>query len=645
MGIRGLETFIDRYYNSEDRLKIFDELALSEIKLVIDGNQFAYVVSSLFKQGHYGGNYDQFYENLKNLLIQLKPSIECIIFDGAKESIEKCKNRLEQRITRMANLNSEECPSLSKEDHFKMLKDQPSLFNRKILYNLLNELGINYKMCEGLADHVIALYANGHNEKKEKFTVMSKASFFNVYNLENGYLSTKYVVNIFQNPISISSEKFHIFRLKKLMDFFRLESHKTWIYFCILLGNNDDVELRRNSNYFKEFHIDTRGGNLEHLIAHCKLEEERLIKTNYTQIRNTYVFKRDVALKKIDKLIELFEMKNSDFNFFPSPHSNYLIDDFDRIFLTIKSLNCFHLNCLVEDCQESSVFQPSIDFLHSIYAILLAKSEKKFSQIDEFIRTKTPSKDSLVDVSPITADMFNKVLKENKSFSFLSEIEKRMKQFNIRDNLTILFISLVVWQNWLDKELLKLSESENKLQKLKSENFLDAIIINFSILSLKLNSNLNCNLNDLTQESMVKEVVDKYGKKDHDILGIYEKIIKNIEIDVCVEEYYELDLKLVHRFNEFQTIYYMIGAMCKLNEFKFELLEPNRFLNSYFCVNYIKSLVMDENNNVENTEITKLEFMFKNNEVTKSLSLGLKNKIDFSRRIINRSSLKDLMKI
>ena len=363
MGIRGLETFVDRIYNSEDRLKAFDELDLSELKLVIDGNQFAYVLSSLFKQGHYGGSYDQFYEFAKHLLTKLKPSMEIIIFDGAKESIEQCKHRIEQRIARIANLKFDEKSELTKEDHFNLLKEYPSLFNRNILYCLLNELQIDYKMCVGLADHIIALYANGHNSKKQKFTVMSKASFFNVYNLEKGYLSTKYALKIFES-LELETNKFPVFRLDKLMSFFHLESYKTWIYFCIILGNNDDIELRRNTAYLKEFNIDTRGGNLDHLIAHCKIEEKRLIDTNYNQIRATYVFKRDVALKKIDKLIELFEMKNTEYKFTDSING---INDFTRLFETIKSLNCFHINCLVEDCDQDSVFQPSIDFLHSIY--------------------------------------------------------------------------------------------------------------------------------------------------------------------------------------------------------------------------------------------------------------------------------------
>ncbi|RNA40595.1 asteroid 1 -like protein [Brachionus plicatilis] len=368
MGIRGLETFIDRIYTSQDREKVFDLLPLSELKLVIDGNQFVYALTSLGKHGHYGGNYDQFYATTKQLLTKLKPSIELVIFDGAKESIGKCRHRLEQRVSRVANLSQDDKPKLSPQDHFMVLREQPSLLNRQILYNLLIELDISYRMCQGAADHVIALYANGHNPAKQTFTVMSKASFFNVYNLQKGYLSSKYAFKIFENLHQMDMAKFPVFRLQKLVHLFRLESHRTWIYFCIMLGNNDDPELKRNTLYFKEYKINTSGGCMDHLIAHLKLEEKILLETNFGRVRSSYVFKHDTALKKIDQLIELFEMKNSEYKFAECLVSSSKIGDFDRLFLTIKSLNCFFINCLVENCQEDSAYQPSIDFIHCIYA-------------------------------------------------------------------------------------------------------------------------------------------------------------------------------------------------------------------------------------------------------------------------------------
>lgn len=507
MGIRGLETFVDRIYHSENRNQVFDELKLSELKLVIDGNQFAYVLSTLYQQGLFGGNYDEFYQRVKGLLLRLKNSIEIIIFDGAKESIEKSKHRLEQKIARVANVKLEDSPALDQKDHIELLKEFPSLFNRSILYKILQELRINYSMCEGMADHVIALYANGHNSKQEKFTVMSKASFFNVYNLEKGYLSTKYAFSIFENIQNLDPDTtlYPVFKLSKIMKFFRLEKQITWIYFCILCGNNDDEELKRNITYLKEFNIDTRGGNLTHLIAHCKLEEEHLLDTNFRQIRVTYQYK-ELALKKIDQLIELFEMKNTNYTFLNSFNPKTDLDDFDRIFATVKSLNSYFLNCYVEDCSnEESIFQPAIEFIRLIYSSLMLKSEPKFSQVDEYVRIKEPKEKCLLDFSLITADLINKSTQENKYLNFLLSIKKKMSSLEVKDSLSLFFVTSLAWENWIEKKLIKYKETN-----LQQKDFFESILLNFIIITLKLKLNGNIDeskikQNDLTQECLGKE--------------------------------------------------------------------------------------------------------------------------------------------
>ena len=179
MGIRGLETMLESFYKSEHSSKIFAQKKLKDLRLVIDGNQLAYLLSNMYKCGHYGGHYDYFYEKIKKLLGKLKNSIEIIIFDGGKENLSKSMRRLERKIEGCANLGdafttnaAPECPG----EHVLTLQESPSLFNKMILYKVLNELGIRHAMTESLADHAIALYANGDNESKKKFTVLSKVS-------------------------------------------------------------------------------------------------------------------------------------------------------------------------------------------------------------------------------------------------------------------------------------------------------------------------------------------------------------------------------------------------------------------------------------------------------------------------------------
>lgn len=85
MGIRGLETFLDNIYQSPSRNAVFTDTHLRDLRLVIDGNQFSYFLSSLFHSNQLGGNYDQYYAEIKPILTQLAPSIDTVIFDGAKE--------------------------------------------------------------------------------------------------------------------------------------------------------------------------------------------------------------------------------------------------------------------------------------------------------------------------------------------------------------------------------------------------------------------------------------------------------------------------------------------------------------------------------------------------------------------------------
>jgi hypothetical protein len=180
MGIRGLETMLESFYKSEHSSKIFTQKKLKDLHLIIDGNQLAYLLSNMYKCGHYGGHYDYFYEKIKKLLSKLKNSIEIIIFDGGKENMSKSMRRLERKIEGCANLGNAltstapECPS----EHVLTLQEYPSLFNKMILYKVLNELGIRHAMTESLADHPIALYANGDNDTKKKFTVLSKVMCF-----------------------------------------------------------------------------------------------------------------------------------------------------------------------------------------------------------------------------------------------------------------------------------------------------------------------------------------------------------------------------------------------------------------------------------------------------------------------------------
>lgn len=108
------------------------------------------------------------------------------------------------------------------------------------------------------------------------------------------------------------------------------------------------------------------------------------------------------------------------------------------------------------------------------------------------------------------------------------------------------------------------------------------------------------------------------------------------------DEYFALDLNIVHRLNEFQAIYYSIGAMNKIYELNFDFLLPHRFLNCFFCVKFIKRhLDYKDVNNNEN-DLIKLENLIRNCDSTRKLHLILREKINHCKKIINKSRLTEL---
>jgi hypothetical protein len=556
MGIRGLETFLDSFYNNDENNFIFELKKLKELKLVIDGNQFSHVLSSMFKLGSYGGNYDIYYEKVKALLSKLKDSIEMVVFDGAKENLEKAEWRLKQKVFRNANIsteNSEKSEIEKKIEHFNNLISCPSLFNRMVLYKVLNDLNISYIMCEGLADHVIAVYANGFNKKEQTFTVMSKASFFNVYHLKGGYLSTKYVMEKFKDIENLNQDtEFSVFYLDKLLKHFCLENKQTWEYFCILLGNKDDEELPRNISYFKAYNIDTRHGNFLQLLSHLKIEEGYLQKTYYQQIRSTYKSKN--ALKKIDELIELFEMTNTNYDIISPSSCDQIINDFDRMFATINTVNANFVNCIVEDFKnEKSAFLPAIDLMQIVYAFIWDKSNQRFRKVNEFIRLKEPSLALAVEIRSRNYEDFNAHRNNNRYFSFLSDASEKVGSINLNDSLTLLFVSMIIWEEWLTSKHLLSSTEEH----------VNAILTNFLVITIKLalrNKSMdleNVKQKDLNQDIFVKFLDSKiknnkaYENSLNDIVNTYDEFVNQIEDinSIDMDDYFANDIPEIHKLS------------------------------------------------------------------------------------------------
>jgi hypothetical protein len=652
---------LDVLYRSEYRDKIFTMTPLAHLKLVVDGNQFTHFISGLLRMGAYGGNYDLYYAGLRQILVKLKPSIHMVIFDGAKESIEKSKYRMEKKITRVADIEAEfnfyknnfvsprrahakndtnaqavtEKSSEMETDendkrlhHFNDLQKYPSLFNRMIFYELLNELDIKYSMTELAADHAIALYANGFNDTNDAYTVLSKASFFNIYNLTQGYLCTRYLGKELENVDKLSPTEtlLPVFHLNKLLQFFCLESQRTWIYFCILLGNNDDAELGRNTNYFRQYRIDTRYGQypFEHLVAHIRMNEKRLIETQYSQIRCSYAPWQTQAERKIDMLIELFEMRNSGFGFVRPLFGDAMrVDDFDRVFLVLKHLKCVFFGCQIEDCaNEGSTFEPAVELWRSIYLLVRERcvaDAQSFDNVQEFVRAERPVKGSLVNSRLVDLTLPRK--------EHASRYLVYLKSHVADDQFSLLFISLIVWQGWAYKHL---SREETALV----EMLIESVLINYAVLKLRSDE-------AATSVNTVKSIVSLY---DEFCTG-YEVCTKQPNLD----EYFKQDLKLIHRLSEFQAIYYAFGVLCKLVKFSECYCSPHTFFNAYFIKSLVKirsapsplppSDSCDMNNNVA-MEMSKLESLIRlidSCEQSKKLVFDAKGKFEAVKRGLEAS--------
>ena len=122
-------------------------------------------------------------------MFQLKIIIYII---RSKEDHNKAIGRFEKKIQNIANLPTKFNAAENEEDHLDTLNKFPPIFVRMVIFNLVNELDISYKMSEGMAYHSVACYAQGYNDDGLKYTVLSWNSYFYAYNLDNGYVSFKF---------------------------------------------------------------------------------------------------------------------------------------------------------------------------------------------------------------------------------------------------------------------------------------------------------------------------------------------------------------------------------------------------------------------------------------------------------------------
>lgn len=625
MGIKGLETLIDSLYSNSNENCIFTNKNLSSLKLVIDGTQLAYKLTSSLKTGHYGGNYDQIFEKAKQFLERLKPYIEVIIFDGSKESIAKAKKRLTDRIIRVGNIDTGFSKSQDQNEsdkikaHIENLKEVPPLFTQMIIFKIVNELGIKCFMSSGDSDHAIACYSSGCNILSKNFTVLSRNSYFYIYKLVGGYVSWKYALKMLENPDLINdSLSLPIYFVDKLMEYFELINFKSWLYFCLTCGDYD-LGLPRNKIYFNYCKIDLN--NIMGMLFYIGLNENELIKTNYVQIRRTY--NRDM-IDTIDKLIENFEFKYIGFNF-ENPIKYSLsnktrlsdfsdeINEFDRIIFSIDRLKSNFYQCLVEDFTEESVFKPvQSNKLFNLVYLALSASKPNSIVFEEFIRSKSPNNKNIFDTTEIWVNANEIEFDGNKIFDCL--VLKRNKSSSENDFKSLFLMSISVWKQWL-----KENKYVNQIE-FNEDCLTEAILLNYLLIQL----NKSMVLMNMKKQSNLEyygifKSVDLKDKLMINIANFYKKhSILNDESKFKYEFYIEHELRLIHRLNEFQCMYYTLGILNKFFDLKFQFLSPNEMLNCYFVCKYLFELSSSEmkklisSSKVINLYLMDLKMMLKN---------------------------------
>lgn len=569
MGIKGLESFVDSIYKNK-KSNVFKYKNLKDLKFVIDANQLSYLIYDWHKDGHYGGNYDLLYENYKSLFTKLKPYIEIVIFDGSKEDKTKALFRLNKKIKKIHKGKLDD------------LKEHPGIFTRTVLTEILNSLGIKYSMASGMADHAIACYANGFNESKSTFTVLSQDSYYNIYNLTKGYLSFKYASKTFKKVDSINpNTKVPVYFVDDMVSHLRL-SYKSWLYFCILLGDYD-AGFTRNSNYMRTNNIQKGTSFFKQLLDHARLKQKAFTQNNFQEIRETY---SENDLQIVDQFIEMIEFKNTNFEFITGINGS--LNDFDRFITILKDMKMTYFCCLTEDCGEKTVFDPvkKIGFYNTIYSLIKTRyPEVEFDVIIEHCRVQNPSVQlsRLVSQSEVRVG----VTENNLVYDYLM---KRSKSA-VNDNLTLFLSSLSIWFKHMNE-----NSYVSKLE-LKPIDFIEAVLMNFVIINL-IRPDISC---DDDIESMFKYRIVEANNLDQ-IFQLYSKIINQIR-NFNGKKIPSMDLKLVHRLNEFQAIYYSMGLLNKIACLNFKFLSPSLILNGFFCTKFLleKSIQNSNSNKIFNS--------------------------------------------
>jgi hypothetical protein len=199
-------------------------------------------------------------------------------------------------------------------------------------------------------------------------------------------------------------------------------------------------------------------------------------------------------------------MKNTNYDIINPSGCDQIINDFDRMFATINTVNTSFVNCLVEDFKnQKSAFLPAIELLQIVYAFIWDKSNQRFRKVNEFIRVKDPKPALALEIKTRNYEDFNAHRDNNRYFSFLTDASEKIGSINLNDSLTLLFVTMIIWEEWLASKHL-----------VNSEDYVNAVLTNFMLVTIKLAlKSKNMSLDsikpkDLTQDIFFKFLIAKF---------------------------------------------------------------------------------------------------------------------------------------
>jgi len=248
-------------------------------------------------------------------------------------------------------------------------------------------------------------------------------------------------------------------------------------------------------------------------------------------------------------------MKNASYKFL-APKGDDFINDYDRLFSTISKLKCDLINCTVEDfCNEASAFYPASKYLKILYACI-CQCHPHIERIDQYSRCKNPTPKSLLRLSTYTREQLLLSHNNNEKFvAFLGQLNTKMTSINSKDNLTLFYVSLLIWDEYL---MTKVDASRL---------YVSSIVNNYVLIVIKKALTLHNDPShkstvisrdiDLLQSDMVYYVLLKI-REDAKMLSIVERMV-NAYDQVCSrahdlksldsDKYFSADIPVIHRIS------------------------------------------------------------------------------------------------